>query len=293
LLWRGRLVEIDGDGDLIYAPHDDEVGRASFAGGLDGGRQLLHRGDSVATHGDDQVAPVDARTVGGPTLLDGVDQQTVTLRQPYGMAKATSHPRRSESYAKAYPVGRFSASQRVNAGLQVFAGGQGQVEPLARPVGVDPDEVPFGIDDRPTRRAVGQRGAVLEGSTDRPAFGAPEGEAQPGDEADASAQAPPTRTSQPDNYFTQGHFARGPGQGRCARRVHGEHSQVALQVRPRDVGDRDPAVIERDLHFTAQIVRIGDDQALSDHHTAASPAYPNNRWRCRSDHIGGGFRQLS
>ena len=95
------------------------------AGGLDGGRQLLHRGDSVATHGDDQVAPVDARTVGGPTLLDGVDQQTVTLRQPYGMAKATSHPRRSESYAKAYPVGRFSASQtrqRGPSGLRRRAG---------------------------------------------------------------------------------------------------------------------------------------------------------------------------
>ncbi len=120
------------------------------------------------------------------TLFDGVDQQTVTLRQPYGVAKATSHPRRGESNAKAHPVGRFSASQRVHAGFQVLPGGQRQVEPLAGPMSVDPYEVPFGIDDRPARRAVGQGGAVLERSGDRPAFRAPEREAQPGDKADAS-----------------------------------------------------------------------------------------------------------
>ena len=75
----------------------------------------------------------------------------------------------ASGYAETATDRRLTARESVYLGSPPHGGGQGEVETVAGPVGVDADQTPVGVDQRASRRTAAERGRVLDAIGDQPA----------------------------------------------------------------------------------------------------------------------------
>ncbi len=201
--------------DLVRPSDDDQVGRPAVIEGTQEGGQLFGGDHRLAADGDDEVAPAHPGPVGGALRLDGVDQQPVPVRQAYGVAQTAGNLGRGQGDSEPYPAGHLAPGQGIDALLQVAADGQGQIEPLALPMGVYADQVAGAVDQGPAGGPGDERRAVLERPGNRAPPGATEADTKPGNEPGTGPQAPAARPGQPDDDVAQGGNVVGPGQRRA------------------------------------------------------------------------------
>ena len=75
-----------------------------------------------------------------------LDQQAVPLGQAHRLAQLPGHPGRGDADAEPGPGRGLAPAEGVEALAQLGVGRQGQVEPVAQPVGVDAEQPAFGVD---------------------------------------------------------------------------------------------------------------------------------------------------
>ena len=146
----------DGHAALLGAA--DQLDLVGAVDRREGGEQVVTIGDGLAGGLDDEVARLDPGRLGRAALLDATDQDAVTLRQADGSAQPPGDMRRGDRDAEPGPRGRLAEGQRIDALAQGRVGREGEIEPLADPVGVEADEPARRVDEGPTGRARGERG---------------------------------------------------------------------------------------------------------------------------------------
>ena len=123
-------------------------------------------GDRLAGRRHEQVALGDPGRLGGRALLDATDEDPVELREPDRCAQPPGHVRRGDRDPEAGTLARLAAGQGVDAGLERGVGRQREVEALAHPVRVEPDERAIGVEERGPGRPGRERRRVLERAGD-------------------------------------------------------------------------------------------------------------------------------
>ena len=128
---------------------------------------------------------------------------------------------------------RLAAAERVDAGLEGGVGGQGEVEALAEPVGVQADERPLGVEERAAGRTRRQRRRVLDAAGDPPAARAAERPRDRRDDAEGDARAAGGVAAAPNTDGADGQAVAGaPRERRGAGRVDVDDGEVAVDVDP-------------------------------------------------------------
>jgi hypothetical protein len=173
------------------------------------------------------------------------------------------------------PPGRDVAlGQPVDPRAQLGAGGKGEVEAVAQPVGVDAEQPSGGVDHRTAGRAPAERGGVLQRSADQAPARTPEGLPDGRDEPEGD---PGPEGTPPDREHRGPDLGRrlGPFQGLDVARRHLDHGQVAVDVGSGHGAGLLPPVGEGHRHLGApQVVGVGDDQPRPDHDPGAAPERP-------------------
>ena len=157
---------------------------------------------------------------------------------------------------------RLAAAERVDALAQRGVGRQGEVEALADPVRVEPDEPSLGVEQRAAGRARRERRGVLDAARDPPAARAAERarDRRHGPEGDARARrrgvAAAPKTAAPSGDAV----AVAPLERRRAGGVDVDDGEVAVAVDAGDRADVAAAVGEGDGDLVAaQVVGVGED----------------------------------
>src|SRR6266540_26811 len=182
-------AEGDREGQLLGAAHQRELQRAVLGKRVEDLVELVGVAHLAVAGTDDQVADADPGAAGRATVLDGPDQQPVTLGQADGVAHAPRDAGVGDADAQPWPGGRLAPGERVEPPAQLGVGGDGQVEAVAEAVGVDAEQAALRVDHRPARRAPAERRGVLQAAGDAAAARPAEGAVHGGDEADRDAPA--------------------------------------------------------------------------------------------------------
>ncbi len=166
----------------------------------------------------------------------------------------------------------------VDAPPESFVGGQGQIEAVAHPVGVDPDQVAEDVDHGSARRSTRQGCGVLDGASHPSAPGAPEGDVEGRHEAHAHADAASPGVGQGQDGLAHPDRGTRHGQRRSVSGVHRHDGEVALHIDTGGPTVGTPAVGEghHDL-LTSKVVGVGDHEPVSHHHAAAPRSDTDDR----------------
>ncbi len=244
---------------------------------LDRGEEMVDVGDLLAADGHNQIPTLNAGRRGGATGVHVAHQQTVAGSQAHGGAEAPGDRRRDQRHPEATALGGLAPGQGVDPAGQGGVSRDGQVEAVARSVGVDADQRPVAVDHRTTGRPPAHEGGVLEGVLDQPAARATERRPHGGDEPDGHPARPVPRWSQGEHRPTQtGGGGLPPNRGEPGG-VDRDDGQVTLDVGRPDLARLGPARREGDRHGRApQVVGTAQHQTVAHHHAGAAAPIPTD-----------------
>ncbi len=174
------------------------------------------------------------------------------------------------------PAGRLATGEGVDPLLERGVGRQREIEALADAVGVEPDELARGVDDRPARRAGRERRRVLDRAGDPPAARAAERALDAGDEADGDARRAAGRGRGAEHRRADAGCPSPYRERRGAGRVDLDDREVAVPVDAGDPPGRGPAIGEANGGLAAaQVVGVRDDAAVGDDDARAALPLPD------------------
>ena len=230
----------------------------------------------------DEVALGDPGLRGGGVVLHLADEEPIALRQSDGATQLARHVGRGQANAKASTGRRLAPAQGGDSVAQGRIGGDGQVEAVAEPVGVDAEQPAVEVDDRSAGRARHERRGVLDGSGNTAAARPTEGAAGARHESERDPRPVPVRVA-------EGHHGRADAgcigaqlqrRGAFCRCL--EDGEVAVGVDAECLCVGGSSIGEGDRHLVAvEVVRIRQDPVLADDHAGAatpSVADPDHRW---------------
>jgi hypothetical protein len=203
---------------------------------------------------------------------DLAHEDALALREPHRRAQPSGDMGRRHGHAQPGPPRDLAVGQAVEPTGELGGGGDGHVEAVATPVGVDAQQPPGRVQHGPAGGAPGESGVVLEGARHQRSTGAAEPGVQGRDGADGGHQAAVAGAGQRHDRLAEAYVAvEALDRGRT-RGVHLDDRQVAAQVGARDGAQAHVAVGEAHVHLVAaQVVRVRDDPAVRDDHAAAAP----------------------
>ena len=170
-------------------------------------------------------------------------------------------------------VRRLATGEGLDPLLECGVGRQREIEALADAVGVQPDELARGIDERPARRARRERRRVLDRTGDPPATRPTERALDARDEADRDAGCATGRGRRAEHRGADARLPVAVSERRGAGRVDLDDREVAVPVDAGDPPGRGPAIGEANGGLaTAQVVGVRDDATVGDDHARATLA---------------------
>ena len=173
----------------------------------------------------------------------------------------------------------MAGGELVDALAQRGVGGDGEVEAVTQTMRVDALKSAFGVDQRPARGSSGQRRRVLDAAGDPPAAGAAELPVDAADDTEGDAQAVTTAGSG-EHHPAAGGYLRRPLGGGGPGRVDPDDDEVSVGVGAEHLGLRRAPVGEGDLGgAVTQVVGVGEDPTVGDHHPAAPAIAPDGDGR--------------
>ena len=179
-------------------------------------------------------------------------------------AGATAIPSRGRSR-------RLAAPERLDPRPERGVRRQGEVEPLAHPVGVEPDQRAVRVQQRRSGRAGREGRRVLQRAGDAPAARPAERALHGRDEPERDARAAGRRGGGGEHRGPDRGRGRRPRDRRDAGRVGLDDRQVAVPVDALDGAAGGAAVGEADGDLaTAEVVGIGEDAAVGDDDAGAA-----------------------
>src|SRR6202011_5316242 len=93
-------LEADRDGSLVGPAHDLQLEAAGLTGRVEGLVQGVHPLDLPVGRGDDQIAALEARSIGRAVGLDAADEHAVALGQADRPPEPSRYPGRRDRHAQ-------------------------------------------------------------------------------------------------------------------------------------------------------------------------------------------------
>ena len=167
---------------------------------------------------------------------------------------------------------------RAGPAAERLVSGYGQVEALTEAVGVDPEQLPAGVQERAARGAGQQRSGVLNAAGYAAAARAAEGPLDAGDEAERHAQPTPARVRQGEDWHPDaGGRAGSPRERRSPAGIGIDDGDVGVDVVPGHASfGRAPVGEGEHYMIAAHVVRVRQHPPLAEHDARAdAPALPD------------------
>src|SRR6185503_7375028 len=264
---------------LVGASHDDEL-----IGRLDRSEcvlEIVRVDDGLASRRHDQVTDLDPGLSGGTAVLDAADQDAVTLRQADRASEPTRDVIRRDGHTEARSLDGLAFPQGVEAAAERRIGRQREIETLADPVRVQPDEPTLAVEQRPARRAGSEGRRMLDAAGDPPSTGAAERARHRRHEADRDARAATIRCSGAEHGITHRRVAGTPFDGLRSGRLDRDHREIAVAVDAADLAAGRSPIGEGDGDFSSpEVVGVRQDLTVSDDDArpATVPTDTDDRW---------------
>ena len=211
--------------------------------------------------------PLDPRAAGPPSSTIRTSNPSVSGRPTAFL----SPPRRAGRDPRRDEAGRvFPTPEEIGAPLEIFAGGDREVEALPEPVRVDADETAFAIHHRPARGARQERRRVLRVPVIRRPRGPRKVRSVPDTRPKVTLNPRPPGFENPNTGDRSTRpLRRSPSSRGCISCIHLQHGEIAAGSTPRVPGSGAP-VVEGDGRLVApDVVCVRQDQSGGYDHTGA------------------------